>query len=345
VDISNEQWKQASLPVKAGGLGIRSVADIAPSAFLSSVSSTQQLQNELLYQCTWDAPDQHFNRLLAEWSDSHHPVQPPTGSLAGKQSSWDKSVVEATYTSLLASQPDEYHRARLLAISAAHSGDWLNALPISACGLRLEDNELRIAVGLRLGANICVPHHCVCGSLVCARGSHGLSCRRSAGRIPRHSYVNDIVYHALVKAGIPSSKEPAGLFRTDGKRPDGLTSVPWLSGKTAVWDVTIADTLAASYLSSTSTTAGAAAEIAATRKFDKYATLSASHIFVPLAFETLGPIGSKATSFLKDLGRRLTVATDNPLESAQFFQRLSMALQRFNAVCVLGCFGVNEDAG
>jgi len=33
---------------------------------------------------------------------------------------------------------------------------------------------------------------------------------------------------ALVEASL---KEPSGLFRTDGKRPDGLRLVPWQSGK------------------------------------------------------------------------------------------------------------------
>ena len=49
----------------------------------------------------------------------------------------------------------QYHRARLLAVAAAHSGDWLNAVPISACGLRLNDEAIRVAVGLRLGSENC----------------------------------------------------------------------------------------------------------------------------------------------------------------------------------------------
>jgi hypothetical protein len=35
---------------------------------------------------------------------------------------------------------------------AAGSGSWLHALPIFTLGLRLSDDETRIAVGLRLGA-------------------------------------------------------------------------------------------------------------------------------------------------------------------------------------------------
>jgi hypothetical protein len=100
----------------------------------------------------------------------------------------------------------------------------------------------------------------------------------------------------------------------------------------------VADTLATSYLSSTSVTAGSASEIAASRKEEKYIDLATMHTFVPLAFETLGPICSKALTFLRELGRRLTMATDNICETAFLFQRLSIAIQRFNAVCFAGTF-------
>jgi hypothetical protein len=150
--------------------------------------------------------------------------------------------------------------------------------------------------------------------------------------------VNDIIHRALVRAKIASVKEPIGLSRTDGKRPDGLTLVPWQFGKNAVWDVTVTDTLATSYLSLTSFTAGSAAELAATRKEEKYVELTTTHTFVPLAFETLGPICSKALVFLRELGRRLTLATDDKRETMFLFQRLSVAIQRFNAVCFAGTF-------
>jgi len=37
-------------------------------------------------------------------------------------------------------------------------------------------------------------------------------------------------------------KEPAGLSRDDGKRPDGVTLLPWAKGKPLAWDVTVPDT-------------------------------------------------------------------------------------------------------
>ena len=42
-------------------------------------------------------------------------------------------------------------KARLLASKVPHSSDWLYALPITACGLRLSDEAIRVAGGLRLG--------------------------------------------------------------------------------------------------------------------------------------------------------------------------------------------------
>ena len=75
-----------------------------------------------------------------------------------------------------------------------------------------------------LGINICKPHKCNCGTMVTSQGSHGLACRLSSGRMSRHQQLNDIVCHALNSAQIPVCKEPSGLTRSDGKRPDTLVS-------------------------------------------------------------------------------------------------------------------------
>ena len=174
--------------------------------------------------------------------------------------------MEECYKKLFECQSNAIDRARLLAVSAPRSSDWLHALPISTCGLHLDDEAIRVAVGFRLGARICEPHSCPCGAQVDSRGIHSLSCRRSAGRASRHHNHNDIIWRALTKANIPSTKEPIGLFRSDGKRPDGLTLIPWRGGKCVTWDVTVSDTLASSYLHATSTSAGGDAELAATRK-------------------------------------------------------------------------------
>jgi hypothetical protein len=35
----------------------------------------------------------------------------------------------------------------------------------------------------------------------------------------------------MCSEGVPSSKEPIGLFRKDGKHPDDLSLIPWKNGK------------------------------------------------------------------------------------------------------------------
>ena len=82
------------------------------------------------------------------------------------------------------------------------------------------NDTLRIGVALRVGLTVCIPHRCKCGTTVDTFGTHPLSCRFSAGRIPRHSALNDIVRRGLSAAGIPSMLEPSGLDLGDGKRPD-----------------------------------------------------------------------------------------------------------------------------
>ena len=150
--------------------------------------------------------------------------------------------------------------------------------------------------------------------------------------------MKDIIWRALQKADIPCSKEPSGLLRSDGKRPDGTTLVPWAAGKYITWDVTNVHTCAASYLHRTSTIAGGAAELAAVRKEAKYSGLPSSHTFVPIAFESLGPINRSGFDFIAEVGRRISAISGEPLEKNHLFQRLSICTQRYNAVAFRGTF-------
>ena len=86
------------------------------------------------------------------------------------------------------------------------------------------------------------------------------------------------------------------------------------------------------FLVSASMTAGSVAEGAPSRKDNKYSAIAQSHVLVPLAIVTLGPINFKGLKFLCELGDRLTAATDDPREASFLFQRIS-SVQCFNTVC------------
>ena len=157
-------------------------------------------------------------------------------------------------------------------------------------------------------------------------------CKHAPGKASRHHAFNDVVARAFSSAGVPVVKEPAGLCCTDGKRPDRMTLIPWKAGKRFVWDVTAICTTALPYIDSSTREAGAAAEIAATRKTANYSSLSSQHTFYPIAVETLGPLNENVHLLLSDLGRCISAASGDLREVSVLFQRISVVVQRFNAV-------------
>lgn len=339
--LSDIQWTQACLPIRDGGLGIRRASSLALPAFLASAASTAALQESILGN-QFVVPDSSVETARATWS-SLYQTDPPVGLSVNRQRSWDAPVIQRDLMSVHDAASTAEDHARLLAIKSPHASDWLFALPISSCGLRLDDEAVRVAVGLRLGLQLCQTHRCPCGTTVDTRGLHGLSCRRSSGRAARHQQLNDLIYRAIRRADIPAAKEPAGLTRIDGKRPDGLTLTPWQGGRSLTWDVTVVDTFAASYLAVNSIAAGGACAAAVARKSAKYACLASTYYFVPIAVETLGTINSEALEFLVELGRRITAVSKDNRESSFLFQRLSVLIQRFNAVAFRGSFELDID--
>ena len=216
----------------------------------------------------------------------------------------------------------------------------MHALPIASCGLRLENEDIRVAVGRHLGAALCQAYQCPCGAIVEVNGLHGLLCKLESGKHSRHASINDIIYRACCRADIPAVKEPTGLTRTDGKRPDGSTLVQWSAGKSVIWDASIADTMAPFYAAISSVSAGLVAELlqSSARKLAKYSELAISHIFVAIAMESFGPICAEALTFLSELGRRIYVVTGDMRETTFLFQRLSIAIQRFNCILFKSSF-------
>lgn len=132
--------------------------------------------------------------------------------------------------------------------------------------------------------------------------------------------------------------EPPGLSRNDGKRPDGLTLIPWEKGRCLLWDATCVCTFAPSHVASTIATPGAAAELAAKQKIAKYSGLMDNYIFVPVALETTGIWGHEGKIFIKSLGRRMRDCGLDIRSGAFLMQRISLAVQRGNAASALGTF-------
>ncbi|XP_063624759.1 uncharacterized protein LOC134796499 [Cydia splendana] len=330
-----DEWSQASLPIRHGGIGIRQTSAVALPAFLSSAHNIEKLFRKILKTDPLINLDVPF---LPEAIDSWKAACPNTDLPITRHSQhqWDEPLCLLVRDNLYETSTSTTERARLLAATRWESGAWLQALPSKNLGTLLSTNTFRISLCLRLGVACVAPHLCQCGANVTRFGFHGLSCARSVGRLSRHASLNDILRRALVTAGVPAVLEPSGLARDDGKRPDGMTLVPWKIGRPLVWDATCVDTLAPSHLSGTSNRAGAAANAAEHLKRRKYAAIDSGCMFEPFGVETLGPWGPGAHGIFSELAKRLVEATGDKRAGSYLAQRIGIAVQRGNAASLLG---------
>jgi len=92
--------------------------------------------------------------------------------------------------------------------------------------------------------------------------------------------------------------------------------------------------MAASFLSSSAQSAGAAAGLAASRKEAKYTSPTNSYIFQPIAVESHRAFSASSLSFLTTFGERLTGTFGDLREMSYVFQRLSV-------ICTAFQFGFN----
>jgi len=67
----------------------------------------------------------------------------------------------------------------------------------------------------------------------------------------------------------------------------------------------------------------ASAELAASRKCEKYANLPNSYIFQPTAFEYMGTLNWSAVALISALWRKISTKSNDLRESTFLFQRLA----------------------
>ena len=225
-----------------------------------------------------DVPYVARSEALNSWMEGHD-CPPPPDTESHCQKAWDLSRVCVTSQALFDNAPDARSHARLLATCSSESGARLQALP--SLGFQLSDKTTRVALELRLSTPLCRSHQCAhCRAEVDHLVTHGLSCCCSEGRCYRHAAVNDVIHRSLITDNIPS-----GLYKFDGKCPNGCSIIPWRSGKVLVWDATCSDTYAPSHLPTSATQAGAVVAQAERLKLANYAHLDSSHSFMPFAVE------------------------------------------------------------
>ena len=153
---------------------------------------------------------------------------------------------------------------------------------------------------------------------------------------------------------VPVTFEPIVISTpSEERRGDLLIRDP--SGNNVIYDVSIVDPSGHAYSQLAAKQAGEAAKTAKKNKINKYAALcSGRAVFVPLIFESTGFIEEDVRSVLSGLRRRETDGYDcipeystwaAPDAQQYWLQRISIALQRGNALCVLQALETRRTGG
>ena len=212
IHLTPAAYNQASLPTSMGGLVIESATLLAPSVYRASAVACKET-SKLILRDSFEIPNPTILEVVDFWYHlSNCPEKPVTYQI---QKSWTQQCHEFKLPQLKPND-DENTRARFGAFSRKCSGAWLNALPCANLGLKMTNNQKKIAVALRLGIRKSEPHLCVCGHQVDSDGTHGLSCTKSDGCFSRHTALNVLIKQSLGSVHVPTNLEPPGLRNRDG---------------------------------------------------------------------------------------------------------------------------------
>ena len=106
---------------------------------------------------------------------------------------------------------------------------------------------------------------------------------------------------------------------------------PWHEGRFVVWDITVADTTAASYLAATATVAGSAAKSVKKRYYiELYQIVTTSFL---LLSNHIWTIKQQSRIIFIRPGSTYYIVYVRRQGNKFFFQRISVTLQRFKAIC------------
>ena len=145
--------------VEMGGLGVSSASLLALPGFLASAFCASDFLTTVFSETFEDIS---FTKTLEKCLNLTNEQESP---LDGTQKNWTQPVFVKTAQGLISSMDDK--RSKVFNAHQVKFGSQrLNVVPCKNLGLKLDDQQLRISIGLRLGANICVAHTCHCGKRV-----------------------------------------------------------------------------------------------------------------------------------------------------------------------------------
>ena len=195
VRLSQSAYFKASLPIKMGGMGVRSTTDIAFPCYVSSAFSAERLVLEIL-------PEESRGTFTHILEDLKNEVTSQIGPVSDEDIQKQHIIDEQFLASKMQTRPPQlqgsYEAAVDTAVKHKMCGRWLEAIPCEAVGTMLDNQTFRIATALRLGLPLGEAHTCRrCQTLVSQTGEHGLHCRGNKEIGAPHHSLNHVLARAM----------------------------------------------------------------------------------------------------------------------------------------------------
>ena len=142
--MDDNQFLQAVLPAAKGGLGFSSARLLALPAFSASAVGAKDALSEMF---GLEHVDGTYDDALKRWFDLGKIEKAPENEI---QKNWTEPIFDSKIADLiLRLEPMDVKRFN--AFQDRFGYQWLNVIPCKNLKLKLSNQQLRIAIGLRLG--------------------------------------------------------------------------------------------------------------------------------------------------------------------------------------------------
>ncbi len=303
--ITTIQKNQLHLPIKSGGLGIKSALKHSISAYTSSFNACTSFLSDL-FRGSIDEYQMLFNEIF---ENNKNVLYAQIGNeedhlhKSKSQKVISETIDNKNFESIL-SKSTKDTKARLRSCCGPQASYVFKAPLSKNRGFRLNNPDFCIWLLTRLGSkNINNPQEtCRCGSIM-ADGGTGYHCQicksGDFGPVARHNDVRDVLHHYAQKAIYYARKEVP--ITTDTKKtPGDLYFKVGPAGKPIAYDITVVHPLSTRVIDGACNRDGYAMIEAERRKIMKYKDLCEKHStsFVPIAFEAFGRFADSTNNLI-----------------------------------------------
>ena len=279
--LTEDQWDQASLPVKLAGLGVNQTKVTAASAYVGSCTLTKNLVAAMLGVDAEKFEPTGVSGLLADHEVVTGKVH-TLSALCDEKSVQQKLSTErhtALFDGLKARSSARAHNL-FLACTMPHASDWLLAPPVPGLGLGMQSDVFRTALKFRLRVPLFdAPFPCptrsnegkACNAEMDVFGDHAACCHHGPSLLFRHNNVRDILGHAARGAGLTAVVlEKKNQIAGSRAKPGDITVQQYHRGfASSAFDITVTHPLQKKFLEIATEEAGTVAQDAHDKKLLK----------------------------------------------------------------------------